>query len=425
MKDHMEKYNATTLFQKAIRKARMVSILSSGFGGKSYKIPNLERLTKVVSSTSESYLGTKNIKVSLIIGTENRSSDFTIDFLPKKYWMENRWTTVMVKFLNDEITEPIKVIEYGGAYFVRDGNHRVSVSKSNKIEYITAEIIRYDLPFNLPSSFDMSKIDNFKAKAQFHQRTKIFDHIDENIFTVNRAETWKALEREIFIDNRAWFIRRNEREPADTLELLQSWNKNIYGNTIEYLKTNSLLYLFHGLEVTDVFILFVNFWNSLEKPDNFWLEEVYTLFSKKVRRRKFYLALLQIWLKMLRSLMESTDSAKTRFYKSTQIEELRPDFTIPIENKRILVFLYQQVFMDHALFLKTKLKRAPFIQEITADWFDHYYQPLKEHYASRKCILRFDKFYRKFSKRYFRQFISESSELGIYINDFCGQCPND
>ena len=52
--------------------------------------------------------------------------------------------------IKDIILPPIKVYELGGLYFVRDGNHRVSVAKSKGVEFIDAEIVSLQSEIRLP-----------------------------------------------------------------------------------------------------------------------------------------------------------------------------------------------------------------------------------------------------------------------------------
>ena len=51
-----------------------------------------------------------------------------------------RWMRVDVAHYQDIILPPIKIFEIGGVYFVRDGNHRVSVAKAKGGEFIDAEV---------------------------------------------------------------------------------------------------------------------------------------------------------------------------------------------------------------------------------------------------------------------------------------------
>ena len=41
----------------------------------------------------------------------------------------------------DIVLPPISLYEVGGLYFVRDGNHRVSVAKAQGIDFIDADVV--------------------------------------------------------------------------------------------------------------------------------------------------------------------------------------------------------------------------------------------------------------------------------------------
>ena len=64
-----------------------------------------------------------------------------------------RWMSVDMAHYQDVALPPIKVFEIGGVYFVRDGNHRVSVAKAKGAEFIDAEVI--SLSSEIPLTPDM------------------------------------------------------------------------------------------------------------------------------------------------------------------------------------------------------------------------------------------------------------------------------
>ena len=64
--------------------------------------------------------------------------------------MMKRWTRVDMAHYQDVELPPIKLFEIGGVYFVRDGNHRVSVSKAQGAEFIDAEVISLSSEISSP-----------------------------------------------------------------------------------------------------------------------------------------------------------------------------------------------------------------------------------------------------------------------------------
>jgi len=93
-----------------------------------------------LGASGESYLGIQSIAVDKIIGSENRHRDFSLGFRPKKKTSRERWTRIDRAFKEMRILPAIVVYEIGGLYFVRDGNHRVSVAKDQGIDFMDAEV---------------------------------------------------------------------------------------------------------------------------------------------------------------------------------------------------------------------------------------------------------------------------------------------
>ena len=67
--------------------------------------------------------------------------------------------------------------EIGGLYFVRDGNHRVSVAKSRGCEMIDAEVISLQSEIKLKAGMSKNKILKTVVeyeKREFYSETNIF-----------------------------------------------------------------------------------------------------------------------------------------------------------------------------------------------------------------------------------------------------------
>ena len=127
-------------FTSAMRKARR-SRLIARIRRTSDNLVSLETVRSRLKPAGESYTGCKSIRVNKIVGSEGRSSDFNKDFLPRKSFMQMRWSAIAAAFLDDKTIPPIQVLEINGQYFVRDGKHRVSVARIQRREFIDAEII--------------------------------------------------------------------------------------------------------------------------------------------------------------------------------------------------------------------------------------------------------------------------------------------
>jgi hypothetical protein len=93
------------------------------------------------------YLGQRVVEVSKIVGSVDRYRDFDRDFMPIKASVARRWKRVDRAFRSDEALPPVKLHKIGRFYFVEDGNHRVSVARYQRIEWIDAVVVEF-LPAN-------------------------------------------------------------------------------------------------------------------------------------------------------------------------------------------------------------------------------------------------------------------------------------
>jgi len=96
-------------------------------------------------------LGVYEIGLDDIVGSVGRHTDFTREFYPRfeGEGVSERWRRVYDLVNSLAGLPPIKAIKVGDAYFVEDGNHRVSVARTNKAEKVQAHVVEYDSPVPL------------------------------------------------------------------------------------------------------------------------------------------------------------------------------------------------------------------------------------------------------------------------------------
>ncbi len=85
--------------------------------------------------------GLRTVPTRQIRGSENRSADFDSDFHPLQARTRDRWVSIaMARFVGATLP-PIELIQVGDIYYVRDGHHRLSVSRALGEEFIEAHVI--------------------------------------------------------------------------------------------------------------------------------------------------------------------------------------------------------------------------------------------------------------------------------------------
>jgi len=89
--------------------------------------------------------GLKTVPLSRIVGSEGRCKDFDRDFRPLKTHTQERWYRVARAQLTGVNLPPVDLIRVGDEYYVRDGNHRVSVARAFGQVDIEALVTEYQV----------------------------------------------------------------------------------------------------------------------------------------------------------------------------------------------------------------------------------------------------------------------------------------
>lgn len=80
----------------------------------------------------------EHIALCAVIGSEGRSHDFDPEFAPIQAHTGARWQWIALTWLQGAPLEPVRLIQIGGQYLVRDGHHRVSVARAFGADTIEA-----------------------------------------------------------------------------------------------------------------------------------------------------------------------------------------------------------------------------------------------------------------------------------------------
>ena len=95
-------------------------------------------------------LGTQSVPLDQIVGSTGRSNNFDLAFYPRQSITQERWVNVVKFQYQAGKVPPVMLYKVGNAYFVEDGNHRVSVARANGDATILAKVIEFDVSNLMP-----------------------------------------------------------------------------------------------------------------------------------------------------------------------------------------------------------------------------------------------------------------------------------
>jgi hypothetical protein len=240
-----------TDFEKARQKAFMNDIKSAISGRPNDLIP-FHELRRRLSPEGESYRGMREVPVSQIVGSMDRFRDFDRTFLPRKKATQGRWTRIDRAYYEDVRLPPIQLYKVGDIYFVKDGNHRVSVARERGVEFIDAEVIEGHVRVPLDSSMSPQELLLQAEYAEFLRRTDLDilepDH-DIRPTALGRYDViWEHIEA-----HRSWLSWIWHRE-ATVHEAVRDWYAYIYMPIVRVARDRGVLDAFPRLTEADIYL---------------------------------------------------------------------------------------------------------------------------------------------------------------------------
>ena len=87
--------------------------------------------------------GIRVVDLEKIVGSVGRRRDFDRYFMPLRAAAGERWKRVDLAFYQDKVLPPVSLYKLGDAYFVLDGNHRVSVARYHGVPALEADVTEF------------------------------------------------------------------------------------------------------------------------------------------------------------------------------------------------------------------------------------------------------------------------------------------
>lgn len=251
-------------FEKAVNKSRLDSLISL-IRWENPRLLSLYDVTKLVKPRTETYIGFKSIEIKKIIGSEGRFYDFSKAFFPKKKMLKGRWTSIDRANRQSIILPPISVYQLGDNYFVRDGNHRVSVAKMMRIEFIDAEIVKLDSQIELKPGMTMRSIQKKVVEYERNCVLKEYPSLKElPIDKIRFTETGLYAEIVQHILVHKYYMNLHKDEEIPFKEGALNWYKTVYLPIVKEIREQKLMTFFPGKTESDLYMYLVKHWHYMK-----------------------------------------------------------------------------------------------------------------------------------------------------------------
>lgn len=253
-----------TDFERARQKAFLHDLLAVFHRRPNDLIPYHEVKNRV-NPERESYRGMQTVPTHQIIGSMDRFRDFDREFLPRHNYIAGRWQNIDRAYYEDVRLPPVQLYKVGEVYFVKDGNHRVSVARERGVEYIDAEVIEGHVRVPIYASMTASELLLQVEYAEFLRLTDLDrlcpDHDLRPTALGRYDEMWYHIlvQQETMADH----LGRAVTVP----EAVRSWYDDIYLPIVRVARERGVTRRFSDRSETDIYLWVMAHRHELEERE--------------------------------------------------------------------------------------------------------------------------------------------------------------
>jgi hypothetical protein len=240
----------STRFYESRRKA-LIEALLDGIRRQPSEMLAFEAVRARLNIRGQIALGHQTVPVKHIVGSEGRYSDFDRRFLPLTEAVEHRWRSIEQAMERLIDLPPVDLWKISDVYFVRDGNHRVSVARWRGQGHIDAYVT--ELLVDVPLSPDLSVRTLMFAEeySDFLEWTNLHDlRPDERI---EFSELGGYLELVRHINSYRYSLGQQLDRAIERDEAVAGWYDTVYLPIIQVIREQRVLKRFPGRTEADLY----------------------------------------------------------------------------------------------------------------------------------------------------------------------------
>ena len=252
-KSPVEYSRALEDFRKARSKAELQRLWAL-ITGRTVGLLPYDEITKRLHATGFSSKGLMEIPVDAIVGSVNRYQDFNHNFLPLHDADRQRWASVkaMMTSPGSAGLPPIRVYKLGDAYFVLDGNHRVSIAKEMGMSTVEAYVT--EIRPKVPLSPDDSPEDIILKEE--YADFLVESGVDRILPGVNLQLTFPGLSATLLEHIRVhrYYMGIEQSREIPWEEAVRDWYEKVYLPVVRIIREQGILQEFPERTETDLYL---------------------------------------------------------------------------------------------------------------------------------------------------------------------------
>jgi hypothetical protein len=250
-------YDSLEKYRRNVGKAQVADLMAKMTGG-NIDLVSYDEVAKRIKVRQQIEMGTQMVRLNKIVGSVGRYRDFTRTFLPRSGINPERWARIDAAMHSLEGFPPIEVYKMGDVYFVRDGNHRVSVARANGLTHIEAYVT--EIPTDVPLHMEDFERDQWLIKVErteFLKETNLDQIRPEHGIELTAPGRYQILLRHIQVHQYLRNLdleREGDQYRFTWAEAVASWYDNIYLPVVEAIHHQGLMESFPSRTEADLYL---------------------------------------------------------------------------------------------------------------------------------------------------------------------------
>jgi uncharacterized protein DUF4032 len=237
-------------FHDARRKALLLA-LRDILRGQSNAMLSLDEVRARLNVRGQRYLGHQVVPIDHIIGSEGRYGDFDRQFLPLSDTLRQRWSKIDKAMILAVDLPPVELYKIGDVYFVRDGNHRVSVGRLQGVEYIDATVVELVVDIPLGPALSVRDLLLKEEYSDFLEWTDL--HSLRPGERIEFSELGGYLDLVRHINAHRYYLGLQLQRDIVRDEAVADWYDNVYMPIVQVIREQDLLKRFPGRTEADLY----------------------------------------------------------------------------------------------------------------------------------------------------------------------------
>ncbi|MFV9505020.1 MAG: universal stress protein [Oscillochloridaceae bacterium umkhey_bin13] len=238
-------------FRRARRRAIIADLLA-WIRGEPDDLLDFEEVRQRIGARGWAVQGLRDIPLDAIVGSVGRYHDFTRHFLPRSAAAEARWASVCAAFSEGRRLPPIEVYAIGELYFVKDGNHRVSVARERGLSHLPALVTEVQTRIQLPPDASPEDLIIAGEYANLIEETQLDELRPGLELQVSAAGAYETIAAQI--EQRRVRMVQERGTEVRSPEAAVAWYDETYVPLIAVIRERGLLRDFPGRSETDLYV---------------------------------------------------------------------------------------------------------------------------------------------------------------------------